>query len=178
MSKLLPNRASETSRLLRANTMFSNTEFICEETDIAAVAAQPLKDLAYQVLGDPNVLKMVTAPNPSLAARNAFRNAERQKPVRTERSAKLLVSVFVKVLKRPGIYRTSPPPKCSRHPSTPPAVPSAVLIALVSRSSPVQYTLNKQHQTHYKTNFIVGYATVFRTHKNSSYHSKMALGPC
>lgn len=36
------------------------------------VAAQPLEDLAYQVLGDPNVLEIVTAPDPSLTARNAF----------------------------------------------------------------------------------------------------------
>ena len=38
------------------------------------VAAQPLDNLAYQVLGDPNALEIVTAPDTSLAARNAFRS--------------------------------------------------------------------------------------------------------
>lgn len=36
------------------------------------MAAQPLEDLAYQVLGDPNILEILTAPDPSLAARSAF----------------------------------------------------------------------------------------------------------
>ena len=63
--------------------MFSYTQFICKDADIAAilmpasldaekvVAAQPLADLAYQALGDPNVLEIVTAPDASLTARNA-----------------------------------------------------------------------------------------------------------
>lgn len=84
ISKLLPHRTSESQRLLRAHTIFYFTQFVCKDADIAAVlisaspdaevvvAAQPQEDLAYQVLGDPNVLEIVTAPDPSLAARNAF----------------------------------------------------------------------------------------------------------
>lgn len=62
--------------------MFSYTKCICKDADIAAilmpaspdaekvVAAQSLADVAYQVLGDPNVLEIITAPNASLTERN------------------------------------------------------------------------------------------------------------
>ena len=64
--------------------MFSYTKCICTDDDIAAIlipaspdaekviAAQSLADLAYQILGDPNVLEIVTAPNASLTTRNIY----------------------------------------------------------------------------------------------------------
>ena len=61
--------------------MFSYDHFIGKETELAAVlmpaspdaervvAAQPLEDLAYQILGDPNALEIVTAPDSSGGAK-------------------------------------------------------------------------------------------------------------
>ena len=64
--------------------MFSYTHLICEEADVAAflipvspdaekaVAAQPLEDLAYQSLSDQNMLEVLPAPDPYLAAPDGF----------------------------------------------------------------------------------------------------------
>ena len=96
-----------------------------------------------------------------------LQSVERQEPVRTQSLAKLLGSLFVKVLKRPGMYHTSTPQK---------VLPIFQYCQMFYRPSSYIHSTLKPRATYSKQTASDPLQGKLHRRTNFSYHSNMALG--